>query len=214
MSAFYTNGTIGIEMNLGNANHQSGLRGLKEDELIAAAKDGNSDAFEALLAPYSKKIFRAVHRITRNREDAEDALQESFLKAFKYIKSFDGRSKFSTWLTRIAINSALMIVRKRTSSLASPTQSFEEGSGAVFEMLPDRAPNPEAAYVQRERGVLLHRAVGALAPKIRRALTLQRFHGLSLDETAEKMGITVGAVKSRLVRARWELRRALKESVL
>ena len=214
MSPFYMDGTIGIEMNLGNANRRQGTHGLEEDALIAAAKGGSSEALEALLQPHSKRIFRTIQRITRNREDAEDALQECFLKAFTNIKSFDGRSKFSTWLTRIAINSALMVVRAKNSSLASRTQSYEDGGSAGFDMLPDQAPDPEVAYVQRERGVLIRRAVRALAPKIRKALTLQRFHELSLEETAEKMGITVGAVKSRLLRARWELRRSLKERSL
>lgn len=214
MSPFYLDGTIGIEMNLGNGNRRQGAHGLEEDALIAAAKDGSSEAFEALVQPHSKRIFRTVHHITRNREDAEDALQECFLKAFANIRSFAGRSKFSTWLTRIAINSALMVVRTKNSSPASRTDCYQDDCSICFDMLPDQAPNPEDSYVQRERGVLIRRAVCALAPKIRKALTLQRFHELSLEETAEKMGITIGAVKSRLLRARWELRRSLKEKSL
>lgn len=214
MSPFYMDGSVGIEMSIGDASRRKDFHRSEEDALIVAAKNGSPDAFEALLQPHSKRIFRTIHRITRNREDAEDALQECFLKAFTNIKSFGGRSKFSTWLTRIAINSALMVVRAKKSLLASHTQSFEDGGGIGLDMLPDQALNPEAACVQRERGTLIRRAVSALTPKIRKALTLQRLNELTLDETAEKMGITVGAVKSRLLRARWELRRTLKQSSL
>jgi len=213
MSHFYLDGTIGIETNP-CSNRGDGLCCLSESELIAAAKDGKSEAFEALVQPHSKKILSAIRRITRNREDAEDALQDALLKAFTHIKSFDGRAKFSTWLTRIAINSAFMTVRKNSSALASRLEAFDDIERRALEEFPDHAPNPEAAYVQNERGVIVRRAIRALAPAIRDALTFQKLHGLSLKETAERMGISIPATKSRLMRARSDLRRSLTVKLL
>jgi RNA polymerase sigma-70 factor (ECF subfamily) len=214
MSPFYLDGTIGIEMTFGNTNRREGVRVLDERDLVAAAQSGKPGAFEALVQPHSKKILRAIRRITRNREDAEDALQDTFLKAFTHIKSFDGRAKFSTWLTRIAINSALTTVRTNSSTLASRMEAYGDNGRNGLDASPDRAPNPEAAFVQHERGVFIRRAIRALAPTIRQAFTLQRFHELSLKETAEKMGISIPATKSRLLRARADLRRTLAERSL
>jgi len=213
MSSFAMDGSIGLKTNLGNAKSRERLHGVGEDALLAAAKSGNSEALEALLQPHSKNIFRALQRITRNREDAEDALQDSFMKAFMHIKKFNGKSKFSTWLTRIAINSALMIVRRKNAKHARVDPS-RDSAAISLEAVPDRTPNPEAAYLRDERGALVRRAVSEMAPTLREPLIMQHFDQLSVDEIAEQMGLSTGAAKSRLLRARWQLRRSLAKSSL
>jgi len=114
-----------------------------EQALVAAAKQGQAEAFGALCEPLARKLIQSAHRITRNREDAEDALQNAFLSAFIHIKNFDGRSSFSTWLTRIAINSALMTLRKKRSSREIPIGSGELGANTVGWDVPDPSANPE-----------------------------------------------------------------------
>src|SRR5258707_15772441 len=122
---------------------------MKEASLVAAAKSGESGRLDTEYRAHSERLFRTVLRITRNYEDAEDAVQDSFLKAFLHLQSFDGRSTFSTWLTRIGINSALMILRKRRNSRKVSAQDSNE-SDAFWEIT-DSAPDPEKQYVEKER---------------------------------------------------------------
>jgi RNA polymerase sigma-70 factor (ECF subfamily) len=194
----------------GNFQLSGRCSGIAESELAAAARQGEAAAFEELCRSHAAKILGIAYRITKNREDAEDALQESFLKAFVHIQDFDGRSSFSTWLTRIAINSALMILRTRRSSVEF---SMDDNGGnepnPVFVNLADGAPNPEVACAQRERDEILHCAVGELRPAIRNAVEVRIFHEHSLEETAEMLGVSVPAAKSRLHQARAELRTLL-----
>src|SRR5271169_2595138 len=182
---------------------------LDEKRLVAAAKYGESLAFDVLCERLAPRILRSLLRITKNREDAEDALQDSFLSAFLHIGEFDGRSAFSTWLTRIAINSALMILRKkRTSreiSLDCPTDS--EPGASSWEM-PDYAPNPEKRYAQSEREEVLRGAIGTLRPTIRKVIELQQLQEHSMKETAAIIGISVPAAKARLFHAKVALRKA------
>ncbi len=209
MASIYVAGWIGNNEAAPDSASEDGLRGREESSLVAAAQRGESEAFQMLVEPHSQKIFKAILRITKNREDAEDALQNSFLKAFLHIRNFDGRSKFSTWLTRIAINSAFMIVRTKGSTLAARVESHDGQGRPGLDSFPDRAPNPEATYLQRERRALIHRAIDALPPTIRKAVELQRLQELSVKKTADILGLSVAAVKSRLFRARVELRRSL-----
>ena len=172
----------------------------REKRLVVAAQRGSREAFAELCQPWAKVILQKVQRITRNREDAEDALQDSLLRAFVHIKDFDGRSKFSTWLTRIAINSALMLLRKRHHS-AEFSLSDEE---SVWEAS-DQLPNPEILYAQRERESILLAAIENLRPRIRQVLE-RRLQEESLTETAQILDISVGAAKARLFHARAALR--------
>src|ERR1700674_3452281 len=126
-----------------------------EQALVAAAKQGQVDALGALCQPLGRKLIQSAQRITRNREDAEDALQDAFVSAFVHIKNFDGRSSFSTWLTRIAINSALMTLRKKRSSREIPIGSGELGSNGVECDVLDPSANPEKLFAQREKERLL-----------------------------------------------------------
>lgn len=188
-----------------------GPKALSEDRAVAAAKRGQAAAFDELWRSHSKRILRTTYRITKNLEDAEDALQDSFLRAFVHIKEFDGRARFSTWLTRIAINSALMILRKKRSSHELPIDDRGDHDGnREFESILCHAPNPEANCAQRERERILRGAICKLRPTIRQAVELQKLQEYSLHETARMMGLSVAAAKTRLSRAKAALRKSLK----
>ena len=183
--------------------------GLDEKRLVAAAKYGQSVAFDVLCERYAPRIMRALYRITKNREDAEDALQDSFLSAFVHISEFDGRSAFSTWLTRIAINSALMILRKkRTSHEVSLDGCGDADEKSASWEMPDHAPNPEKRYAQSERENILRGAISTLRPTIRKVIELQQLQERSMKETAQIIGISVPAAKARLFHAKVALRKA------
>lgn len=182
---------------------------LDEKRLVAAAKYGESVAFDVLCERLTPRILRSLLRITKNREDAEDALQDSLLSAFVHISEFDGRSAFSTWLTRIAINSALMILRKkRTSREISLDISADSGAKPMSWEMPDHAPNPEKRYAQNERENILHMAINALRPTVRKVVELQQLQEHSMKETAQIIGISVPAAKARLFHAKVALRKA------
>jgi RNA polymerase sigma factor (sigma-70 family) len=182
---------------------------LDERSLVRATKCGQSVAFDLLCERLAPRVLRSLYRITRNREDAEDALQDSFLSAFLHIAEFDGRSTFSTWLTRIAINSALMILRKRRNSQEiSLDGSTDTGEKSATWEMPDHAPNPEKRYAQMERENVLRGAIGTLRPAIRKVIELQQLQEHSMKETAAMIGISVPAAKARLFHAKVALRKA------
>jgi RNA polymerase sigma-70 factor (ECF subfamily) len=183
----------------------SGLRG--EGQLVAAAKRGHQGAFGELYALHSQKIFRTTLRITRNREDAEDAVQDSFLNALIHLGNFDGRSSFYTWLTRIAINSALMKIRKNRACLEisrdEPGDTNEDF--APFDHV-DTHPNPEEQFAQVQRERIVTGAVRRLRPAQREVIEIRRLREFSIKETARILRITVPAAKSRLYHAKVSLR--------
>jgi RNA polymerase sigma-70 factor, ECF subfamily len=179
-----------------------------EEELLWAAKTGNEAAYVELSRRYSSYCRSIIYRIVRNREDVEDVLQETLLRAFHRLGQFRGAANFSTWFTRIAINQAFMLLRKRRSR---PEISFDMSAGAhagrdVWEF-PDLAPTPETIYAKAELEEKLRRAVRRLPAPFRGIVDL--FHGeeFSVKESADALGITVPAAKSRLMRARLALRR-------
>jgi RNA polymerase sigma-70 factor (ECF subfamily) len=179
---------------------------MNEASLLAAAKNGETAALDTLYRAHAEKLFRTVQRITRNREDAEDAAQDSFLSAFLHIKSFDERSTFSTWLTRIGVNSALMILRKkRNSHEISPHGSGVDESPWKVR---DSAPSPEIRYAEQERERFLRNAIAGLRPRIRRALEFHTLQDHSLQETAAQISISVTAAKSRSFHAKAALRKS------
>ena len=187
------------------------LQNCDQPGLLAQARSGHSGAFDALCQPHQRRLLRNTYRITRNREDAEDALQDSFLKAFLHINEFDGRSAFSTWLTRIAINSALMILRKRCSSrLTDMGIPGELGADELEWDVTDHAANPEQSYAQREIENILVSEIRALRPTIRTAIEMQHLQEMSTREAAGMMGISVAAAKSRFFHGRVALRRAMR----
>jgi RNA polymerase sigma factor (sigma-70 family) len=178
----------------------------KEASLLAAAKSGETAALDALYRAHAEKLLRTVHRITRNREDAEDAVQDSLLRAFLHLKSFDGRSTFSTWLTRIGINSALMILRKNRNW--HEISAHGPGVDETLWEVPDPAPNPEVRCVERERERFLRDAIAGLRPQTWRALVFHALQDHSLRETAAQVGISVSTAKARFFRAKAALRKS------
>ena len=183
--------------------------GWSESELIAAAKDGHGSAFGALCERHAEMILRVTFRITRNREDAEDAVQDSFLSAFVHLRTFDERSRFATWLTRIAINSALGQLRKkrgiREIAIDEPSPLSSEPRPHLE--IPDRTPNPEEHYGLRERSEIVGAAVGRLRPRSRSVVEVHQLGEYSVKETARILGISMAAAKARMFHARAALRR-------
>jgi RNA polymerase sigma-70 factor (ECF subfamily) len=179
---------------------------INEASLLATAKSGEAAAVDTLYRAHAEKLFRTVHRITRNREDAEDAVQDSLLRAFLHRESFDRRSTFSTWLTRIGINSALMILRKKRNS--REISMHGAGEDETLWEVPDSAPNPEIQCAERERERFLRDALADLRPRTRRTLVFHTLQDHSLQETAALSGISVSATKSRVFHAKTALRKS------
>jgi RNA polymerase sigma-70 factor (ECF subfamily) len=185
------------------------FEGWSESELIAAAKDGHGAAFGTLCDRHAEMILRVTFRITRNREDAEDAVQDSFLSAFVHLRTFDERSRFATWLTRIAINSALGQLRKKRGIREIPMDGPNPAASELrphFE-IPDRTPNPEESYRLRERREIVGSAVGRLRPRSRTVVEVHQLGEFSVKETARILGISMAAAKARMFHARAALRR-------
>ncbi len=179
-------------------------------ELVARAKAGDAAAFEQLIRQYERQIFRTAQHITQNREDAEDITQDVFFKAFQKLDQFQGNSKFSTWLVRIAVNESLMRLRKRkTSKTVSMDQDVQTDEGSIPRDFAEWRPNPEQNYNQAELADILRKTIAGLPPGFRTVFTLRDIENLSTEETAEALGLSVPAVKSRLLRARLQLRERL-----
>jgi RNA polymerase sigma-70 factor, ECF subfamily len=200
----------------GNGTSTSARRLVPEGDaaLVAAAKTGDGHAFELLVRRNEEKILSLAQRMTRNREDAEDVVQQSFQKAFINLKRFEGDSLFSTWLTRIAMNEALMLLRRKRGSREVPIPELTAEDGAALPLdFPDSGPNPEDSCLQREQERILCAAVNQLKPGLRKAIELREFGELSTGETAQIMGLSVAAVKARLFHGRKQLRQTLKRCV-
>ena len=197
------------------ATSMGGAHGLSDQSLVEAAKLGHSTAFDTLSERYRQQLFRAAHRITRSREDAEDAVQDSLLRAFVHMRDFDGRSKLGTWLTRIAINSALMILRKKRASPEIATDSNDnfDADGPRYE-ISDHVPNPEKRCAQSEEENMLKEAIERLRPALRVVVQIQQLQERSMRETAEAIGISLTATKGRLFHAKNALRRSLSPKLL
>ena len=181
-----------------------------ESDFVGKAREGDAVAFNRLVTQYERKIFRLAKHITQNDEDAEDVLQESFLKAYEHLKDFHGQSKFYTWLVRIAVNESLMKLRKRKSDKTVPLdEPLDTGEDTVVREIAVWDENPEQKYSREELGGILDEAVQGLRPAFRTVFVLRDIEELSTEETAESLGISVPAVKSRLLRARLQLREKL-----
>jgi RNA polymerase sigma-70 factor (ECF subfamily) len=178
-----------------------------EAAVVAQARTGDATAFNELLRRYERKIFRLALHITQNREDAEDVLQETFLKAYEHLDQFQGQSKFYTWIVRIAVNQALMKLRKRKSDRSvSLDETIDTGEDTVAREIAAWDENPEQQYGREELNQILTSAVDGLTPIYRAVFVLRDVDGLSTEETAEALDLSVPAVKSRLLRARLQLR--------
>ncbi|MGD0426223.1 MAG: sigma-70 family RNA polymerase sigma factor [Candidatus Acidiferrales bacterium] len=184
---------------------------VKDDEgaLVAAAKAGDINAFETLVGRYERKIFRLAQNITQNKEDAEDVMQEAFLKSYQHLGEFQGNSRFYTWLVRIAVNQALMKLRKRRPNQVSLDEEVDTGEDTMPREVEDWGPSPEERYKQAELGTILTNTIAELEPPFRIVFQLRDIEELSTEETAEALGLSIPAVKSRLLRARLKLRQKL-----
>jgi RNA polymerase sigma-70 factor, ECF subfamily len=184
--------------------------GFDEAALVAQAQQGAVEAFTELVNRYERKIFRLARHITQSPEDAEDILQETFLKAYEHLRDFQGNSKFYTWLVRIAVNQSLMKLRKRKSDASvSIDDPFDTGEENLTREIAAWDPNPEQTYSQEEIREILEKAIESLPPAFRTVFSLRDIEGLSTEETATLLNLSIPAVKSRLLRARLRLREKL-----
>lgn len=182
-----------------------------DERLWLAASAGSHAAFEELQHRYSHRLFKRILAITRNHEDAEDALQETFIRAYVGLRSFEGRSKFSTWLTSIAVNSALMTIRKRRNKPEMPLDERMNEEGEVHQCdLRDPSLNPEQFCEYKQRFSTALQGVRRLEPKMRSVLDIWISQKYSMKEVANDLGISTACVKARLHRARKCLRRSLE----
>lgn len=175
----------------------------QEETLLSAAQSGQESTFVELCYRHSNRILFTLSRITKNKEDAEDAFQEAILNAFVHFGDFNRASSFSTWFTRISINSALMILRKRrVRPEALIDETIGESARPLQWDIADRRPNPEQDYIQSENYRRLQSAISRLPTGYRRVFEIRLRSDGSMKEIAEEAGITIAATKSRLLRAR------------
>jgi RNA polymerase sigma-70 factor (ECF subfamily) len=183
----------------------------EEAALVLAAKRGDGHAFEILIERYQRRILAVARGLTRIREDAEDIVQQSFQKAFVHLHKFEGRSSFPTWLTRIAINEALMLLRRGRGRREVSIDDLSGNEETVLGLeSPDSRTGPENAFLQGERNRILSAAMNKLKPGIRTAIELRELSELSTEEAARVMGLSVAAVKGRVFHGRRKLRQVLK----
>jgi RNA polymerase sigma-70 factor, ECF subfamily len=180
--------------------------------LVNAAKAGDVGAFEELVRRYDRNVFRIAQHITQNREDAEDVVQDAFMKAYENLPQFQMQSKFYTWLVRIAVNEALMkLRRRRPERMVSLDEEVRTEEDSMPREIADWSPNPEQQYNQAELKDILGKTIQGLPPSFRTVFVLRDVEGLSTEETAEALSLSIPAVKSRLLRARLQLRERLNK---
>jgi RNA polymerase sigma-70 factor (ECF subfamily) len=178
----------------------------RDEQLVSAARAGSADAFAELQNIYAPRLYNTIFRITRNHEDAEDTLQDTFLQVHLALYGFEGRCSFYTWATRIAMNSALMLLRRRHARPEVPFGLPSE-AGGIFPSLDirDSSPNPEQIYGERQQCDGILRSIESLQPKLQQAIQIRMASECSMEEIARRLGISVASVKSRLHRARRQL---------
>jgi RNA polymerase sigma-70 factor, ECF subfamily len=199
-----------LDPSANNLAIRGGLHEMREELLVSAAKSGDVVAFVELSKRHSNKILRRVYRIVKNWQDAEDVLQESLIRAFLHLKDFEQRCSFSSWLTRIAINFALMNLRKNRGHVETSMDIFIDDCGVEYRWEPkDPAESPESQFSRREREKLLQRAIQQLPPRLRQVVQMKIIEGRSGEEVSQTLGISLAAAKSRLARAKTVLRLSL-----
>jgi RNA polymerase sigma-70 factor (ECF subfamily) len=182
-----------------------------DEALVEEAKSGDHAAFAELWKRHTKRAFNTAYRIMRSQDDAEDVIQDAWMKAYVHLDTFEGRAKFSTWLIRIVINSGLMTLRRRRARPESSIEITDSETWRDWE-IPDRTKNVEELYARHEGVVRLKRAIRLLRPALRNIVEIHQSSEGSVKEIAELAGISVAATKSRLLRARALLRRGLVPS--
>ena len=194
--------------------YTTSTNGDSDGALVAATKRGDTQAFEGLVLRHRQRVFAVALRLTKNREDAEDVAQESFHKAFLHLDAFQEKSRFSTWLTRIAMNEAFMLLRRRRGVFEVLPESPDNGATSSSEAFVDQGPNPEESCWRRERTGLLTKAIDRLGPTIRKAILLRDIEERSVKETAQILGTSITAVKARVFQGRRKLRESLHRGLL
>jgi RNA polymerase sigma-70 factor (ECF subfamily) len=183
-----------------------------EIALVRSAKQGDVTAFEELVRRYTHTLFRVAKQITRSGEDAEEVVQEAFLKAFTHLDTFEERSRFSTWLTRIVVNTALTRIRDpHTARTVSIDVDWEDENSSPSQEIADWRPGPEQIFGRSELADILRRSLESLPQSYGSVFLLRDIEGFSITETAEVLGLTAAAVKTRLLRARLQLRERLSQ---
>jgi RNA polymerase sigma-70 factor, ECF subfamily len=181
----------------------------EEQDLIVKARNGSPAAIELLVSRYESRIFRLARNITGNHEDAEEVIQNAFVKAFQNLATFRGDSGFYTWLVRIVVNQALMKIRSRRFKEVSIGQARDTEGDITPSNPEDWGPNPEERYSQEELRRILETTISELEPRYRIVFQLRDVDGFSTEETAATLNLSVPVVKTRLRRARWQLRNSL-----
>jgi len=199
-------------MNADSAQFETVAGASHDLDLVHAAKNGDVSAFEQLVGRYDRKLLRIAQHVTHNREDAQDAVQEAFLKAFQHLAQFREDSQFSTWLIRITVNQSLMKLRKQHSVReVSLDEDFQTDGDTLPIEVADWAPNPEERYRTSELRDILAKMLEDVQPILRTVFVLRDIEGLSIVQTAEVLDLSHTAVKARLWRARLQLRERLNK---
>ena len=186
-----------------------------DSELVEQTRAGDRAAFDELVERHARKIFRTTRHITKTDEDAEDVLQDAFLKAYTRLEQFQGDARFDTWLTRIAVNESLMRLRKRRNSKTfSLDEQLETDDSRITREVPSNGPTPEQTYTQEQTRRIMEDAIDSLAEGYRTVFVLRDVEGFSTEETGEMLDLSISAVKSRLLRARLQLREKLKRRLV
>jgi RNA polymerase sigma-70 factor, ECF subfamily len=199
---------VSSRSSLHDGNYARGHAEVCDDDLITAAQRGDQKAFVELCGRHSGVTKTKIFNIVRNHEDAEDALQDTLLRAYTHVTSFRRSCKFSTWLTAIGVNSALMILRKRRARRETYASSLDTGTVELPEPV-DRSPGPEGIYLKQQAILLVRREVEKLPPSLRSAVNHYYGSECSLEEAAKAHEISLAAAKSRLLRGRAKLRSSL-----
>ncbi|HEU4690384.1 MAG TPA: RNA polymerase sigma factor [Vicinamibacterales bacterium] len=181
---------------------------LSDEQVITRVLAGDTALFEVLMRRYNERLYRAARAILRDENEAEDVMQQAYVNAYAHLRQFDGRSKFSTWLTRIAVHEALARARRRGRYL---TMDLEDASAIEFPQAHDGTPDPERLAIARELGAVLESAIDRLPDGAREVFVLRQIEGMRTDEVADALGVSEAVVKTRLSRARGALRRDLYE---
>ncbi|MFN0165641.1 MAG: sigma-70 family RNA polymerase sigma factor [Bryobacteraceae bacterium] len=186
------------------------MRDLSDDQLLTLAQDGDETAFAELMGRNSSSSFKLALSILKDRQEAEDEVQNSYLNAWRYLGRFQRDSKFSTWISRIVINQSLMRLRKRRKANFLYLDEGAANGGAGVMELPARGQNPEAELGSKEMSAILRREIRRMPPTLRSVLALRDLDELPMEDVAVRLGITLVAAKSRLMRARAELKQRLE----
>ncbi len=192
---------------------RSSMKIHSDETLVVATKRGDAQAFDELVLRHRQKVLAVAQRITNNREDAEDVAQESFTKAFLHLDAFQEKSRFSTWLTRIAMNEAFMLLRRRRGIVEVLPENADDGKSSS-EAFVDHSLNPEESYLQRERTEFVTEAINHLGSTTRTTILLRHIEERSVKETAQILGVSIAAVKARIFQGRGKLRRTLNSVLL